>query len=200
MIRRLLVPFGIMMFASVASAHSVPTGPEQAVRETVETLQSLIQKNQAEYQKDHAAFYKAVNQVAVPRFDVPYIAQIVLARYWRTASPQQREAFESAFKDMLIRSYANTLLANAGSTKIVWKPARLSDDDATVRTELERGNGKNYPVNFSVHKVNGDWKIYDITIDNLSLALNFRSQIDSSVQREGLNRVIDQLEHRTQQP
>lgn len=196
MIRRLLVPFGIAMFALTASAHAVSAGPEQAVRETVEKLQSMIRKNHAQYQADHAAFYKAVNRVAVPRFDVPYISQIVLARYWRTASPHQRGAFESAFKDMLIRSYANTLLENAGSTKIVWKPARVSGNDATVRTVLERESGKNYPVDFSVHKVNGDWKIYDITIDNLSLALNFRSQIGSSVQREGLNEVIDQLEKR----
>lgn len=196
MTKRLLVPFGFLMLTFAAAAHAVSTGPEQAVRDTVEKLQSLIQKNHTHYEKDHAAFYKAVNQVAVPHFDVPYISQIVLARYWRTASPHQRQAFESAFKNMLIRSYANTLLENAGSTKIVWKPARVSGGDATVRTELERGNGKNYPVDFSVHKVDGTWKIYDITIDNLSLALNFRSQIDSSVQREGLNKVIHKLEHR----
>lgn len=196
MTKRLLVPFTLSMFMLAVAVHAASTGPEQAVRETVEKIQSLIQKHHAHYKKDHAAFYEAVNQVAVPHFDLPYISQIVLARYWRTASPHQRKAFESAFKNMLIRSYANSLLDNAGSTKIVWKPARVSGNDATVRTKLERGNGKTYPVDFSVHKVDGNWKIYDITIDNLSLALNFRSQIDSSVQREGLNKVIHKLEHR----
>ena len=188
----------LMLLSSLGViAHATSQGPEEALRSTVEHLQNLIQKNHAQYNANPASFYKVVDEVVVPLFDVPYISRLVLARYWRTATPEQRKAFESAFKNMLIRSYANALLHNAESTKVVWKPTRAGAgaDDATVKTELVRDSGQKYPIGFSVHKVNGKWKIYDITIDNISLALNYRSQIDANVRREGLDAVIKRMQH-----
>lgn len=191
----LSLSLGLLLLS--VSAHATSQGPEQALRNTVEHLQALIQKNHAEYEANPASFYEVVDEVVVPIFDVPYIARLVLARYWRTATPVQRKAFESAFKNMLIRSYANALLHNAESAKVVWKPTRAEPDadEALVKTELVREGGQNYPISFSVHKVNGKWEIYDITVDNISLALNFRSQIDANVKREGLDAVIKRMQH-----
>lgn len=196
MIKRLLATVFALVFAA-GTVHAAQQSPEDALRSTVEQLQSLIQKNHAKYESDHAAWYKVVNDVVVPRFDVPYIARLVLARDWRTATPAQRTAFQDAFKTMLIHSYANALLDNAQSTKVEWKPSRVADGakDATVNTVLVRDNGQQYPISFSVHLVDGDWKIYDIQVNNISLALNFRSQIAAEVKREGLDKVIEQMQN-----
>lgn len=196
MIKRLFLSISLLILATTA-VFAASQSPEEALRGTVEHLQSLIEKNHEKYKSDPQAFYKVVNEVAVPRFDVPYIARLVLARYWRTASDQQRKAFQSAFKEMLIRSYANALLDNTDSSKVVWKPSRVDSgsNEATVHTELVKDDGTKYPISFSVHKVDGDWKIYDITVNNISLALNFRSQITADVKRSGLDAVIKRMQH-----
>lgn len=197
MIKRLCTSLSLLLFA-VGTVHAASQqSPEHTLRSSVEQLQSLIQKNHKQYKTDPESFYKVVNKIVVPLFDVPYIGQIVLARYWRTATPTQREEFQSAFKTMLIHSYANALLDNAGSTKVVWKPSRVSDNakEATVNTELVQDTGQKYPISFSVHKVDGDWKIYDITVNNISLALNFRSQITADVKRSGLDAVIKRMQN-----
>lgn len=197
MIKRLCISLGLLLFA-VSTVHAASQqSPEQALRSSVEQLQSLIQKNRQQYKSDPQSFYKVVNEVVVPLFDVPYIAQIVLARYWRTATPTQRKEFQSAFKTMLIHSYANTLLDNAQSTKVVWEPSRVAANaqQAVVNTELVQDTGQKYPINFSVHKVDGNWKIYDITVNNISLALNFRAQITADVKRSGLDAVIKRMQN-----
>lgn len=196
MLKRLCIALSLLLFA-VGTVHAASTqSPEQTLRSNVEQLQGLIQKNHKQYKADPESFYKVVNEIVVPLFDVPYIGQIVLAKYWRTASPSQRKEFQSAFKTMLIRSYANALLDNANSTKVVWEPSRVADnaERATVNTELVQDTGQKYPISFSVHKVDGDWKIYDITVNNISLALNFRSQITADVKRSGLDAVIKRMQ------
>jgi len=196
MIKRLLISLSFLLFAASTVHAATQQDPEDSLRSAVEQLQSLIHKNHKQYKADPASFYEVVDKIVVPRFDVPYIGQIVLARYWRTATPTQRKEFQSAFKTMLIRSYANALLENAESTKVVWKPSRVDADAkrATVNTELVQDTGQKYPISFSVHKIDGDWKIYDITVNNISLALNFRSQITADVKRSGLDAVIKRMQ------
>lgn len=198
MIKRIMLCLAMtgLTTLAVAATAQPKESPEQTLRSTVDHLQQLIRENHREYKADPEKFYRVVNDVVVPRFDVPYISQLVLARYWRTASPAQRKAFEDSFKDMLIRSYADALLDNYDSTKVEWKPERI-DPHATrarVDTVLVRNNGQNYPISFSLHVVDGQWKIYDITVNNLSLALNFRSQIVGEVKRIGLDAVIKKMQ------
>ncbi|HEU0195645.1 MAG TPA: ABC transporter substrate-binding protein [Nevskiaceae bacterium] len=204
MIKRIVVSFFLCLgmvagAAPVASAAPAVEAPQAALKSSVEQLQSLITKHHAEYQANPQAFYKVVNQLVVPRFDVPYIAQLVMSRYWRQATAQQRLDFQNAFKDMLIRSYANALLDNADTTTVEWLPSRYQKGatTATVKTMLVRNTGQKYPINFSVRLVDGSWKIYDIVVDNISLVLNFRTQIGADLQRNGVSAVIAKMRHET---
>lgn len=194
MIKRIFVSFALCLVSVAVAAASVQT-PQAALKSNVEHLQSLIKQHHDEYKSDPQAFYKVVNEVVVPRFDVPYIAQLVMGRYWRQATPQQRKEFQGAFKNMLIRSYANALLDNANKTSVEWLPSRYDKDSkrATVNTVLTRDNGQKYPIDFRVRLVDGSWKIYDIVIDNISLVLNFRTQIGNDLRRNGIDAVIAKL-------
>lgn len=195
MLKHVFFAFSLLAL-TVGAAQAASNTPEQALRSTVEQLQTLIEKNHKQYKAHPETFYKIVNKIVVPRFDVPYIGQLVLARYWRQATAAQRKAFQDAFKNMLIRSYANALLDNANSTKVIWEPTRNDPNAkrATVRTVLQKDTGPKYPIDFAVHKVDGQWKIYDITVNGISLVLNFRSQITSDVKRSGLDTVIKRMQ------
>ncbi|MBX6419394.1 MAG: ABC transporter substrate-binding protein [Nevskia sp.] len=185
-----------LSLAGAALAAGAPPAPDAALRNATEEVRGMIRDHYAEYRADQAKFYQAIDQVVVPHFDVPYIAQLVLARNWRTATPEQRARFAQAFKDMLVRSYANAMLDNYNSVKIAWQPARLAPgaDDATVVSTLTRDNGQVYTIGFRVHLVNGDWKIYDLNIENISLVTNFRAQINAEIKRTSLDDVIARME------
>jgi len=200
--RRLFMTLGLTLglsltFGAVALADPMPAQPpDVAVKNTTEQIRALIRAHHDEYKADQNKFYQAINEVVVPRFDVPFIAKLVLSKNYRAATPDQRTHFASAFKDMLLHSYANAMLDNYDSAKVDWMPARMSPDstEAAVNSVVKRDNGQTYAIGFRVHAVDGDWKIYDITVENVSLVLNFKTQIDSEIKRTSLDDVIARME------
>jgi phospholipid transport system substrate-binding protein len=185
-----------LLFTAGARAADSPNTPDAALKGTVDELFANLKAHHDEYKTDQAAFYAMVDKVVVPRFDVRGISQEVMGRAWRTASEDQRTRFTAAFKTMLVRSYATAMLDNFKSVKVTWKPVHMnnSSSDATVETVLGRDNGQQYVVGFAVHQVDNDWKIYDISIQNISLVLNFRSQLASEIKKTSLDDVIARME------
>jgi phospholipid transport system substrate-binding protein len=180
-----------------AAAVAAPTPPTDMIKSTTDQMRGLIRQNHDTYVKDSAGFYKTVDDVLVPHFDVKYIAQLILARNWTAASPDQRQRFQNAFKNMLVHNYADELLENYDSVDLNYKPARIDQDgtDATVDTTIVRKNGKP-PVNITfVLRLNGDqWQVFDVKIENLSLVINFRTQVAAEIKRTSLDDVIARLE------
>lgn len=170
--------------------------PDQVAQEATAQIQTLLRDNHAKYKADSKLYYKVVNDVAVPHFDVPYIGRLVLGRNAKTATEDQRTRFQNSFKDMLIRSYANALLDNYESVKVTWQPLRTAAGatDVTVNASLLRDGKPPVPVGFVMHLVNNDWKIYDITVENISVVINFRTQINAEIQKNGLDSVITRME------
>ncbi|MGH8457184.1 MAG: MlaC/ttg2D family ABC transporter substrate-binding protein [Stenotrophobium sp.] len=183
----------VLAFSAQAAA---PAPPDEVVKQVVNHVQDLLQKNHDQYKADNKLFYKVVDDNVVPIFDVPYIAQLVLARNWRGASADQRMRFQTAFKDMLIRSYANALLEYYSSVQVDWQPLRMAPGatDASVNSRLLRDGKQPVAIGFSMHLVSGSWKIYDISIENISLISNFRAQFNSEIKKTGLDDVIRRME------
>jgi phospholipid transport system substrate-binding protein len=181
---------GLLLALTVHAAAS----PDGIVRSATDAVRADIADNVASYQQDKAAFYAMVEQKIVPHFDTPYIAKVILGRHLSAASPEQIGEFEGAFKDMLIRTYADKLLEFYDSIEIEVKPARVDGKRANVETTIVRKDGKPpIPIIFSMRDAGGEWKIWDIKAENISLVLNFRTQIDSEIRRGSIAQVIERI-------
>lgn len=182
-------------------AHAAPSSnaPDAVIKTAVDNLQSKLQKNSAKYKAHPAQYQKLVREAVVPYFDTRYIAQLVMGRHWRDANADQRKRFESAFKGMLIGTYANAMLEYYDSVKIDWKPMRFdgSETDATVNSSLLRPGKPPVAIGFSMHKSSDQWQIYDIVVENISLVDNFRAQVNSEIKRTSIDDVIQRMEEGT---
>jgi phospholipid transport system substrate-binding protein len=79
---------------------------------------------------------------------------------------------------------------------LVWRPARMLADDADrakINSVLTGTAGQHYPVGFAVRLVDGEWKIYDLEIEGVSLALNYRAQLSAEITRTSLDAVIARM-------
>ena len=140
-----------------------------------------------------------VEDVIVPHFAVPMIARLVLGKHWRGATPLQRDSFAEEFKKLLIRTYATALFEYTGNEKMEIKPLRIKDGDkrTTVQTRVILPGAPAVPVNYSfILAKSGDWKIYDIKIDGISLVTTYRSTYGQIVQRKGLENLIAELKQK----
>ena len=187
----------LMLIFGIGAAHADATKPDVLLKDTTEKMRDLIRANHDAYGKDKAAFYGVVDEVLVPIFDVRYIAQLTLGKNWRTANEDQRTRFAAAFKNSLIRSYADALLANYDSVEAKYEPLRMpaNANDVTVRVNLMRAKTqKPVAMAFAMREVDDHWKIYDVIIENLSLITNFRSQFTAEIKKNGLDALIAKME------
>ena len=155
--------------ASLAlSAHALTETPDQIIRTATDSARADIAQNVATYQKDKAALYRMADAIIVPHFDTPYIARVILGSHIKQANPEQIAQFETAFKDMLIHTYADKMLEYYDGIEIELKPARIDGKRANVDTTIVRKNGKPpIPITFSMRDVEGAWKIWDIKAENI---------------------------------
>ena len=180
-----------------AAAASAATPPDEVVKSASAELQAGIAKNEKVFRAEPKKLYAYVEQVLLPRFDTKYIAQLILAKHWKAASEDQRARFQVAFKDMLINTYANALLDHYDSVKAEWQPLRMAPDatDVTVQSRVIRTGGKPpLPIGFAMRLKDGEWKVYDIVVENLSLVTSFRGQVNSEIKRTSLDALIQKLE------
>lgn len=179
------------------AAQAAPVAPDVAVKETTEKMRALIRDNHDAYKADKAKFYAVVDEVLLPRFDVDTITKLVLGRNGRDATPDQKARFAKAFKNSLIRNYADALLDNYDTVDAKFQPVRMAPDatDVTVKSELTRKNGQPpVQVSFSMNLVDGQWKVYDVIIGNLSLITSFRGQFNEEIKKSGIEGLITKLE------
>ena len=191
----------LVLSLTVPAAHAQQK-PDEIVKEAVDRVRGLIEENAETYRSDPNAFYKMVDEEIVPNFDMPYITRLVLARHAREASNEQRRRFAVAFKNMLVRTYADAMLEYNDAVQTEWAPLRMAADadQATVQSRLLREDGPPIPIGFVMHKVDAGWKIYDITVEGLSLVTNFRAQFNQEIRANGLDALIQKMESRDFKP
>jgi len=180
-----------------AAAAVDTSGPSQLIESSANVILSGIDQRRAEFRKDPTGLYQLVESTLLPNFDTPYAAQLVLGQHWRNATPEQRKRFVEAFYKSLLYTYGDAMVDFTADRLKVY-PTKVADADtkATVRTEIKRSNGTKVAVNYSMRKVNGAWKAWDVVIDGISYVKSYREDYGAQVQQQGLDAVIKQLEAR----
>jgi phospholipid transport system substrate-binding protein len=177
------------------SAATSTMGPQETVENSAKRMLQELDANRQMYKNDSAKLDALVANVLLPNFDTEYAARLVLGQTWRTATPEQRKRFVDAFYHSLLRNYGAALV-DFTADRFVILPYKGDPNDttATVRTEVKRSSGDKVPVNFSLRKVDGVWKAWDVVIEGISYVKSFRTDFGAEIQQKGLDEVINRLE------
>jgi phospholipid transport system substrate-binding protein len=117
-----------------------------------------------------------------------------LGRAWRTASANQKKGFIVEFRTLLLKTYA-VALSKYKDQKIEFKPTRMSDKDeiVIVKSSIIQSGAQPINVNYALSKSTGNWLVFDIVIEGVSLVTNYRSQFSSEIKRNGMDTLIKKL-------
>jgi len=132
-------------------------------------------------------------------FDVPGIARFVLGRYWNTATEDQRAEFVKLFENYVALAYATRLAEYAGEQFKV-TGSRPDGDGAIVSSQILRPAGSApIKVDWRLTGRNGNYKISDVSVDGISMAVTQRSEFASVIQHNGgqLQGLIAMLREKT---
>ena len=118
-------------------------------------------------------------------FDVPTIGRFALGVPWRQASESDRAEYLKAFEDFIVASYA-TRFADYGGEKIVTVGSRRGDDsEVFVQSNFMRAQGAPVRVTWRLRPVADSWRIIDVIIEDVSMAITQRDDFSATVQRNG---------------
>ena len=113
----------------------------------------------------------------LPHIDFQRMSKWVLGKHWRRANIEQREQFVNEFRQLILRTYSTALL-EFSEQKVNVLPVRAAADarEVTVRTEIQAQQGPVIPIAYDLYlDKNQQWKVYDLSIDGISLVSNYRS-------------------------
>jgi len=168
--------------------------PEAMLKQAANQMIDALRAHDSELREDPKKLYALVDELLVPHVDMAVVSRLVLGRYWRTASPEQRRRFIAEFKAMLIRFYSSALLEYADFHFRFYPPRmRKGAHRAVIRSEIMRSGGPPHTVNYSVVLRNGEWKVYDVTIDGVSVVTTYRSSFAEEIRHAGLDKLLDKM-------
>ena len=190
----------LVMLAALmlAATHSVAAPKESATdvvkRATGEVLEAVA--TDRSLTADQERLYAFVHEVVLPYFDFQRMSQRVLGKHWRAASPPQREAFVDAFQGLIVRTYA-TAITGYEDQRVDVQPGRVNGAQSTVRMNIVRDGGPPIPVVYSMGLVEDEWKVYDVTIEGVSLVITYRTTFSTEIRRSGMDGLIKRLNEHT---
>jgi phospholipid transport system substrate-binding protein len=165
-----------------ASATTAPDAASFIKTLISQGLQTLNEKNLSPQVREQR-FHKILEE----DFDVPRISRFVLGRYWNTASEPEREAFTKTFQQWVIRAYATRFSEYSGDEVQVKVTGDRAESDANhiVTSQVLRPNAPPAHVDWRVRKQGNDYKIVDVDVEGVSMALTQREEFASVIQRNG---------------
>lgn len=190
-------------FAGAAiGGKNTASDPQPLLEERIHELLVRLRDNSAAIRKDKSVAYRISDELIVPIIDFPRIARLVIGKYWRDASDSQREDVTNEIRDLLVRSYVTAMSSYiddlvSESNMIDFQPSHYQPGDrkASVRANIALGGRAPAEVQYQLYYVD-EWKIYDILIEGISLALTYRTSFGEQIKREGLDNLIAQLAER----
>lgn len=188
------------LLALAATHAGAETPPDQLVKNTSSEVLEIVKNDKDIQAGNMSRITELAEEKILPHFDFERMSRMVLGKNWNKASNDQKDRFISEFRTLLIRTYASALAKYRNQT-IDYKPLRADAGatDVTVKTQIIQPNGPALPVDYSLIK-NGDaWKVYDISIESVSLVTNYRGQFSSEIRQSGLDGLIQRLADKNKQ-
>jgi phospholipid transport system substrate-binding protein len=184
---------GLIMIAYSAIAQAIVPA-DVFVKSVADEVLSIVKKDKDIQNGDQAKVFALVEEKIVPNFNFDHVCKLVLGKNFSKATKEQQEAFEREFRSLLIRTYASALSKYRNQT-IEYKPLREAADDkqVVIKTLISQPGGQPLGVDYSVEQVGDAWKVYDITIEGVSLVTNYRGQFSSEIRQGGMDGLIQKL-------
>ncbi len=129
-------------------------------------------------------------------FDLALIGRFALADYWSVATPDQQRTYLALFGEYLLQTYSARLGEYASETMTVTGARQASDKDVVVTTLIGAPGGKTYTANWRVRATAGGYRIIDVVIDSVSLAMTHRLEFAAVIERHGIDGLLAALRDR----
>lgn len=173
-----------------------PTHPKIAIEQVSNQLKEKLKD------KDFIHDFKQVNvfvlETIEPHVDFDRIAALVLGKLWRQVTADEKAQFTKEFRTLLIRTYSRAFIGFK-NWSVVFLPLKIKPDakKIIIKTEILQPTAATIGISYRMVLAEGQWKVYDIIIEGVSLVTNYRTSIKNEFRKAGsIGKVIEKLAKR----
>jgi phospholipid transport system substrate-binding protein len=169
--------------------------PHEIIAHTSAEVLAALKNDASEIKNNPNKINELVDEIILPICDIERMGKYILAKNWKTATPQQREAFITEFKQMLIRNYGKHL-ADYSNAKVTVLPNKLSEEKLyqTVSTELDTHSGaKPFHVDYVFRVTENSSKVVDVRVEGMSILKTFRTAFTKEINETSLAALIERI-------
>ena len=193
MTKSILAILALVLAAGAARAQEM-TPPDVLVKQvTLETV-DLIAKDKEIRGGNRAKLIGLINDKVIPHFNFVSMTALAMGQSWNKATPEQKKRVTEEFRTLLVRTYASALAAYSDQ-KFDFRPLRAkpADTDVTVHVRVLQPGAQPVPLDYSMEKTPGGWKVYDVMVGGVSLVANYRTEFNNLVRESGVDGLIKNL-------
>jgi phospholipid transport system substrate-binding protein len=180
----------LCLFGVVSRPVLADTGPMVTTKSMVEqALQILRDKSTPVVERR-----RQLRATIEPRMDFREMARSALGYNWRALTPQQRDDFTTVFAAFIEDAYLSKIQDYSGQRVDYLRENSLGDGYSQVDTAIVQPGKQSLKVAYLLERKGpGDWKVYDVTVDNISIIANYRNQFNRVINDQGFDKLMSQL-------
>jgi phospholipid transport system substrate-binding protein len=135
---------------------------------------------------------ESARKLVLARFDFSEMTKRSLGQHWKSLKPAEQKQFVDAFAQWQLISYGR-IVRSSGGHEVQFTRELQDGMDASVETKVVRRYSEDLPIDYWLHNVNGQWKVYNMVIDHVDIVKNVRAQFDRVVAKSSLQELLQRV-------
>jgi phospholipid transport system substrate-binding protein len=126
------------------------------------------------------------------RFDFSEMTKRSLGAHWNALEANEQQEFIDAYSQMVLRFFGRSVRA-AGDETIQYKREVRDGILASVETKVVSGSRDDFAIDYRLHDIDGQWKVYDVLIDHISIVNNYRAQFERVIAKSSVKELLQRM-------
>lgn len=179
----------LLFFCVPAQAAEAPL---VTVQTAVNQVMAILNDKALQGEEGTAEKVKKIWVIVDGVFDYKKLSQQALGKNWRTITPEEREEFTRLFSRFLGQVYITKISSFSDNTVNFTGEVALSATVSEVRTKVKTAQNE-IPIAYRLTLKDGEWKVYDVIVEGVSLLNNYRSQFRDILAKRSMQSLLAQL-------
>lgn len=185
----------LALLLSMGGAAAAEPTPTSSVKSTIDEVLAVLSDKAMKAPEKQTERRAKLEEIIGGRFDYEEMAKRTLPTQWKTLKTEQQKEFVSLFQQFLANSYAGNVDGYSGE-QVEYGKERLKGDFAEVQTKVVSPKVQ-IPLDYRLLKKNGEWRVYDVVIDGVSLMKNYRGQFARIIDSDSFETLLEKLRTKT---
>ncbi len=168
--------------------------PDELIKNVAQEVLSIVKQDNEIKGGNTKKTVAMIDAKILPNFDFERMTRLAVGMPWRNATAEQKKTLVAEFRHLLVRTYANVFTKFDNQTLQV-EPLHipLGADTVNVKTHILKPGAKPIDVDYEMEKTPDGWKVFDLTVEGVSLITNYRGTFSEQAANGGINGLIKTL-------